>query len=104
MQWEELDESRGSRTIPWEGGVKFPALLDLIKSRKIATNLKLLNMKKKQFTPERISKILKEFEVGKNAAEISRAYGVSQAAFYKWRQRDAGMQWVGAVLTDRICA
>jgi putative transposase len=49
-------------------------------------------MKKKQFTPEQISKILKEFEAGKSAAEISRGYGVSQAAFYKWRQRYAGMQ------------
>ncbi len=44
-------------------------------------------MKKKKFTPEQISKILKEFEAGKSAAEISREYSVSQAAFYKWRQR-----------------
>jgi putative transposase len=49
-------------------------------------------MKKKHFTCEQIAKILKEFEVGKTAAEISREYGISQAAFYKWRQRYAGMQ------------
>jgi putative transposase len=49
-------------------------------------------MKKKQFTPEQISKIFKEFEAGKSAAEIIREYGVSQAAFYKWWQRYAGMQ------------
>jgi putative transposase len=32
-------------------------------------------MKKKQFTPEQIAKILKEFKSGKSAAEISREYG-----------------------------
>ncbi len=48
-------------------------------------------MKKKRFTPQQIAKILKEFEEGKTAAEISREYGVSQAAFYKWRQRYGGM-------------
>ena len=48
-------------------------------------------MKRKTFTPQQIAKILKEFEVGKSAAEISREHGVSQAAFYKWRQRYNGM-------------
>jgi putative transposase len=48
-------------------------------------------MKKNRFTPQQIAKILKEFEGGKSAAEISREYGVSQAAFYKWRQRFGGM-------------
>lgn len=48
-------------------------------------------MKRKTFTPQQIAKILKEFEEGKSAAEISREHGVSQAAFYKWRQRYNGM-------------
>lgn len=48
-------------------------------------------MKRNRFTPQQIAKILKEFEGGKSAAEISREYGVSQAAFYKWRQRFGGM-------------
>lgn len=48
-------------------------------------------MKRKRFTPEQIAKILKEFEAGKTAAEISREFGISQAAFYKWRQRYGGM-------------
>lgn len=48
-------------------------------------------MKRKRFTPEQIAKILKEFDNGKTAAEISRDYGISQAAFYKWRQRYSGM-------------
>ena len=48
-------------------------------------------MKKSRFSPQRIAKILKEFDEGKTAAEISREYGISQAAFYKWRQRYGGM-------------
>tara|TARA_Y100001956_G_scaffold2787_1_gene2855 strand:- start:1302 stop:1568 length:267 start_codon:yes stop_codon:yes gene_type:complete len=49
-------------------------------------------MKKKRFTPEQIAKILKEYENGKSVEEISREYGVSRAAFYKWRQRFNGME------------
>ncbi|QNF31665.1 IS3 family transposase [Adhaeribacter swui] len=48
-------------------------------------------MKRKTFSPQQIAKILKEFEEGKSAAEISREHGLSQAAFYKWRQRYNGM-------------
>jgi putative transposase len=48
-------------------------------------------MKRKTFTPAQIAKILQEFAEGKTAAEISREHGVSQAAFYKWRQRYNGM-------------
>lgn len=48
-------------------------------------------MKKKRFSPEQIAGILKEFENGKSAIEIVRDYGVSKAAFYKWRERYGGM-------------
>lgn len=48
-------------------------------------------MRKSKFSPEKIGKILKEFEQGKSAQEISREYGVSAASFYKWRERYAGM-------------
>lgn len=48
-------------------------------------------MKKSKFSPTQIAKILKEFDNGKTAVEISREYGVSTAAFYKWRERYAGM-------------
>jgi putative transposase len=48
-------------------------------------------MKRKTFTPPQIARILQEFEEGKSAAEISREHSVSQAAFYKWRQRYNGM-------------
>lgn len=48
-------------------------------------------MRKSKFSPEKIAKILKEFEQGKSAQEISREHGVSTATFYKWRERYAGM-------------
>ena len=48
-------------------------------------------MKKTRFTPHQIASILKDFEQGKTASEISREYGVSTAAFYKWRERYAGL-------------
>jgi putative transposase len=48
-------------------------------------------MKKKRFTPEQIAAILKEFDNGKPVLEITRDYGVSKAAFYKWRERYGGM-------------
>jgi putative transposase len=49
-------------------------------------------MKKRRFTPHQIASVLKEFELGKSVAEISREHGISQAAFYKWRQRYGGME------------
>jgi putative transposase len=48
-------------------------------------------MKRSKFSPQQIATILKEFDNGKTAAEISREHGVSTAAFYKWRERYAGM-------------
>jgi len=48
-------------------------------------------MRKSKFSPTQIAKILKEFETGKSVSVISREYGVSSAAFYKWRERYAGM-------------
>lgn len=49
-------------------------------------------MKKSQFSPTQIAKILKEFESGKTAEEITREHGVSKASLYKWRQRYGGME------------
>ena len=49
-------------------------------------------MKKSQFSPNQIASILKEFDNGKTAEEITRDYGVSKAALYKWRQRYGGME------------
>ena len=43
-------------------------------------------MKKSQFSPTQIAVILKEFDSGKPAEEITRDHGVSKASLYKWRQ------------------
>ena len=48
-------------------------------------------MRKSKFNPTQIVKILKEFESGKSVSDITREHGVSSAAFYKWRERYAGM-------------
>jgi putative transposase len=49
-------------------------------------------MKKSKLTPEQMAKILKEFDQGKKVEEITREYGISRAAFYKWRQRYGGLE------------
>lgn len=49
-------------------------------------------MKKSRFSSAQIADILKEFDNGKSVEEISREYGISRAAFYKWRQRYGGME------------
>jgi putative transposase len=49
-------------------------------------------MKRSKFGATQIAKILKEFDLGKDADTLSREYGVSKATFYKWRQRYGGME------------
>jgi putative transposase len=48
-------------------------------------------MRKSKFSPQQISKILKEFDNGKSVDQISREHGVSWATFYNWRSKYAGM-------------
>ncbi|MDA3798467.1 MAG: transposase [Kiritimatiellae bacterium] len=49
-------------------------------------------MKKKRFSPEQVARVLKEFEGGKSVQELLKEYGISQATFYKWRQRYGGLE------------
>lgn len=49
-------------------------------------------MKKSKFSPEEVSKILKEFDQGKTIEDITRIYGVARQTLYKWRQRYGGME------------
>lgn len=49
-------------------------------------------MKRSKFSPTQIAKILKEYDLGKDADTLSREYSVSKATFYKWRQRYGGME------------
>ena len=64
---------------------KFPFKEYILKVDK-CFNFKMNDMKKSTFSPEQIAKILKEVDQGKNVEELPRTYGVSRAAFYKWRQ------------------
>ena len=48
-------------------------------------------MRKSKYSPQKIAKILKEFETGKSVEQISRDYGISSSTFYKWRSKYAGM-------------
>ncbi len=48
-------------------------------------------MKAKRFSPQQIAQILKEYDQGKDVPSIIREHGVSKAAFYKWRERYAGL-------------
>jgi putative transposase len=49
-------------------------------------------MKKSRFTASQIAEILKKYEQGESAQELVRTYGMSLAAFYKWRERYSGME------------
>ncbi len=49
-------------------------------------------MKKSRFSPEQISRILKDYDQGKSSEELCRAHGISRQTFYKWRSKYAGME------------
>ena len=44
-------------------------------------------MKRKKYSEQQIVKILNEAEIGVAVAELSRQYGFSQSAFYKWKAK-----------------
>ena len=48
-------------------------------------------MRKSKYSPQKVARILKEFETGKSVEQISRDYGISSSTFYKWRSKYAGM-------------
>lgn len=48
-------------------------------------------MKRKTYNEQQIVKILNEAEAGVPVAELSRQYGFSQSAFYKWKAKYGGM-------------
>ena len=49
-------------------------------------------MKRQRSGEEQIITILKEAEAGLAVAALVRKYGISEAAFYRWKARFGGMQ------------
>lgn len=48
-------------------------------------------MSNKKFTEEQIINILKEAEAGAKVADLCRRHGVSDATFYRWKAKYAGL-------------
>lgn len=48
-------------------------------------------MKKKRFTDEQIIAVLKEGEAGSKVSELCRKHGISDATYYNWKAKFAGM-------------
>lgn len=46
---------------------------------------------KKRYTEEQIAYALKRHDAGTSATEVCREMGVSEASFYKWKAKYAGM-------------
>lgn len=49
-------------------------------------------MKKTKYSEEQIVRILKEVEAGAKVAETIRKYGISEATYYVWKSKYAGME------------
>lgn len=48
-------------------------------------------MVRKKYTEEQIIAVLKESEAGAKTGELCRKYGMSDATFYKWKSKYAGL-------------
>jgi putative transposase len=48
-------------------------------------------MRKSEFTEEQIAFALRQVEAGTSVDEICRKLGVTQATFYRWKKKFAGM-------------
>ena len=48
-------------------------------------------MTRKRFTEEQIIGVLKESEAGAKTGELCRKHGMSEATFYKWKAKYAGL-------------
>lgn len=48
-------------------------------------------MKERQYTEEQIIAVLKEGEAGSKVADLCRKYGMSDATYYNWKSKYAGL-------------
>jgi len=48
-------------------------------------------MTRKRFSDEQIIKVLKEAEAGAKPADLCRRHGISEATYYNWKAKYAGM-------------
>ena len=48
-------------------------------------------MKKKRFTEEQISRVLKEYEGGREIKDLCRELNITATTFYNWRKKYSGM-------------
>jgi putative transposase len=48
-------------------------------------------MKKSRYTEEQIALALKQAELGTSVAEVCRKMGVSEATFFRWKQKSSGL-------------
>jgi putative transposase len=49
-------------------------------------------VKRKRFTVEQITGILKQAELGAPIAELCRRYGISEQSYYRWKKVYGGME------------
>ena len=48
-------------------------------------------MKKSRYTEEQVAFALKQAELGTSVAEVCRKMGVSEATFFRWKQKYGGL-------------
>lgn len=49
-------------------------------------------MKRSKFTDEQILAIVKEGEAGRKVSDLSRAYGITEQTYYRWKAKYGGME------------